>query len=325
MPETQIEQVAYAGWPNCYRVTNGEVELIVTTDVGPRVIRFGFTGGQNLFAEIEHELGKSGEKRWMVRGGHRFWVAPELVPDTYALDNGPVKAIIRDGQITLVQPVELETLLRKEISIEFSAEGEVTLTHRLENTGSKCRRLAPWAVTQLAPGGVGITGFPLRGSNEGNLLPTNPLVMWAYTDFSDKRWIFTNKYLLLKQDPANHRPQKMGLFNRHTFGAYLLGTQLFIKCSEAIPHVTYPDFQCSFEMYTNSQFLELETLGPLVDLCPGSPISHVERWSLHKDVQMNSFTDAELDRVLLPLLSSESPRGGDPGVYAGEEPRPRTG
>ena len=299
MAEAKIEQVAYAGWPNCYRMTNGEVELIVTTDVGPRVIRFGFAGEENLFAEMKDELGKSGEDRWMIRGGHRLWVAPEIIPDTQALDNGPVKATICDGGITLVQPVEPETLLRKQMSVELSSRGDVTVTHRLENTGSKRRQLAPWALTQMAPGGLAITGFPPRDSHEKNLLPTNPLVMWAYTDFSDQRWTFTSKYLLLKQDPSNHSPQKVGLFNKDTFGAYLLGTQLFIKRSCAIPHAVYPDFQCSFEMYTNAQFLELETLGPLVALQPGNSVSHVEHWSVHKDVQLNEFTDAELDRVLL--------------------------
>jgi hypothetical protein len=45
----KIEKTQYRGWPNCYRITNGEVELIVTTDVGPRIIRYSFVGGQNMF------------------------------------------------------------------------------------------------------------------------------------------------------------------------------------------------------------------------------------------------------------------------------------
>jgi hypothetical protein len=45
----KVEKTEYAGWKNCYRVTNGEVEVIVTGDVGPRVIRFGFVGRLNLF------------------------------------------------------------------------------------------------------------------------------------------------------------------------------------------------------------------------------------------------------------------------------------
>ena len=36
----KVEKTAYKGWANCYRVTNGEVELLVTSDVGPRIIRF---------------------------------------------------------------------------------------------------------------------------------------------------------------------------------------------------------------------------------------------------------------------------------------------
>ena len=90
----KIEKTSYDGWPNCYRITNGEVELIVTTDVGPRVIRYGFVGGQNLFKEFKEQLGKSGEKEWQARGGHRLWFSPEDAKLTYALDNGPVKASI---------------------------------------------------------------------------------------------------------------------------------------------------------------------------------------------------------------------------------------
>src|SRR5215469_11064337 len=52
----KVEKVNYAGWPNCYKVSNGEVELIVTGDVGPRIIRFGFAGGQNLLKEFPEQL-----------------------------------------------------------------------------------------------------------------------------------------------------------------------------------------------------------------------------------------------------------------------------
>ena len=55
-----IEPISYAGWPHCYRITNGEVELVVTTEVGPRIIRCGFVGGRNFFAEIPDQLGGSG-------------------------------------------------------------------------------------------------------------------------------------------------------------------------------------------------------------------------------------------------------------------------
>jgi hypothetical protein len=36
------------------------MELIVTADVGPRVIHCGLRGGQNLFKTFENQLGRSG-------------------------------------------------------------------------------------------------------------------------------------------------------------------------------------------------------------------------------------------------------------------------
>ncbi|HEY3940373.1 MAG TPA: hypothetical protein VGL97_23300 [Bryobacteraceae bacterium] len=302
MADTKVEPLSYAGWPNCFRLTDGEVELIVTTDVGPRIIRYGFVGGRNLFVEFPDQLGKSGESWWAMRGGHRLWIAPEIVPDTYALDNGPVRATFEGSRIRLLQPPEPETGLQKEISVVLSNGRGVTVTHRVENTGPVTRRMAPWALSQMAPGGTGVATFPPRGRHEEHLQPTNPLVMWAYTDFADRRWLLTKRYLILRHDAAEHSPQKAGFFNQNTRAAYLLGTDLFIKRSEANPNVLYPDFHCCFEIFTNGDCLELETLGPLVDLLPGFSATHVEHWSLHRNIEVSAWTEAEIDRVILPLL-----------------------
>ena len=54
-----IERIAWGGWPNCYRLSNGEADLIVTSDIGPRIMRYGFAGGQNFFKVFEDQTGKS--------------------------------------------------------------------------------------------------------------------------------------------------------------------------------------------------------------------------------------------------------------------------
>ncbi len=226
----------------------------------------------------------------------------KLKPDTYALDNRPVQAALGDdGSISLLQPVEPETGLQKEIAIEYEGAG-VTVTHRISNKGKSTRNLAPWALSQMAPGGTGLVALPARGGHSEQLLPTNPLVMWAYTNFADKRWMFTKQYIVLRQDSTDHSPQKTGLFNVNTRAAYLLGTELFIKRSQADPNAVYPDFHCSFEVFTNGDFLELETLGPLRDLAPGATVEHVERWSLHKDIRLAAMTETEIERVVQPLF-----------------------
>jgi hypothetical protein len=126
--------------------------------------------------------------------------------------------------------------------------------------------------------------------------------MWAYTDFSDPRWMLTKHYLVLKQDAQKASPQKAGLFNVHTRAGYLLGSDLFVKRYEANPAVPYPDFNCSFEVFANGEFLELETLGPIADLLSGFSVTHIESWSLHRDVQISQLNEDDLHRVILPIL-----------------------
>ena len=180
----------------------------------------------------------------------------------------------------------------------------VKVSHRITNHSLFPLEFAPWALTMMAPGGIAVSGFPPRGRHTINLEATNPLVMWAYTNLADPRWKFTKKYLTLRQDPSNTEAQKIGLFNRDTWAAYLLNGEAFVKRSTADPAKTYPDFGCSFETFTNNEFLEVETLGPMTKLLPGETVEHTEHWALFRDVKVAELTDKELDEVLLPLVQT---------------------
>jgi len=301
--EVKVEKIEYKGWHNSYRVSNGEVELVVTSDVGPRVIRFGFVGGQNLFKEFTDQLGKSGEEKFQLRGGDRVWKAPEDPTATWAPDNVPVQITITPSGLIAQAPVEPLTRLQKEIEVRMAASGtEVTVLHRITNGSLFPLEYSVWALTMMAPGGVAIAGFPARGKHPAHLEATNPLVMWAYTNLADPRSVFTKKYMALKQDPANSEAQKLGLFNPNTWAAYLLNGEAFVKRAQANTGETYPDFGCSFEYFTNNEFLEIETLGPMTKVLPGKTAEHVERWSLHRDVHIAEFTDDAIDTAMLPLL-----------------------
>lgn len=302
--QVKMEKVAWEGWPNCYRLTNGEVELIVTSDIGPRVMRYGYVGGPNVFWVQKETAGKSGEPEWVLRGGHRIWLGPEDIRYTYPPDNGPVKVEMRDGALVATQPVEKETNVEKEIEVRLAAKGtRVTVLHRLRNRGNMPLEFSAWALSMMAPGGLGITGFPPRGTHPEVLPPTNPLVMWAFTDLTDPRWKFTKKYLTLKQDPAQKSPQKLGHFNSRTFGGYLLGDVLFMKHylprGEAKDH---PDFGTSFQIFTNGDFLELETMGPREKVGAGETLAHVETWELKRGVKLGPVSDQALDALLEGML-----------------------
>jgi len=303
--DVKVEKVEYKGWRNCYRISNGEVELIATSDVGPRVIRFGFVGGQNVFKEFTEQLGKSGEDKFQLRGGDRVWKAPEDPVATWAPDNVAVEISVTGNGLIARAPVEPLTHLRKEIEIRMAERGtDVTVVHRVTNESLFPLEYSAWALTMMAPGGVAISGFPPRGKHPANLEATNPLVMWAYTNLADKRWTFTKKYLALRQDPNNSDAQKLGMFNPHTWSAYVLNGEVFIKQAAGDAHASYPDFGCSFETFTNNEFLEMETLSPLKKVAPGETVEQKEHWSLHKNVRLKELTDAAIDAEISPLLDS---------------------
>jgi hypothetical protein len=299
-----IEKVAWGGWPNCRRIANGEVEIVVTADIGPRIMRYGFIGGRNFFRVFEDQLGKSGEPEWQLRGGHRVWLAPEDAVRTYAPDNGPVQIETRGRSLIATQPVEPLTGLQKQLEVRLAESGtDVEVVHRMRNTLAHPLEISAWTVTMMAPGGTAVTGFPPRACHEDALAPTNPLVMWAFTNLTDPRWTLLDKYLVLRHDPANTAHTKLGHFNKDTWGAYLLGSELFLKWSAADPAARYPDFGCSCELFASDAMLEIETLSPLTALDPGAWLEHREHWSLHRNVATPEWTDSALDLVFPPLLA----------------------
>lgn len=296
------EKVSYGGWPNCVKLSNGEIELIVTTDVGPRLIHFGFIGGPNVFKEYEKTLGHTGGDEWQNYGGHRLWHAPEEKPRTYWPDNDPVKYTFDGKTLKLVPNVETGNGIQKEIEVTMDpAANKVTVLHRIINLNLWEVELAPWALSVMAPNGRAIFPQEEFRRHEDYLLPARPIVLWHYTQMADPRWIWGNKYIQLRQDPAAKTKQKIGFFNKQGWAAYYLNGNLFIKQFGFCVNAEYPDYGCNTETFTDWDMLEVETLGPLAKLkAAGGQAEHTEIWTLHK-VEL-AEDEASIDATLLPLL-----------------------
>lgn len=311
-----MESVPYGGWPNCVKLSNGSVELVATTDVGPRIIRFGFVGQDNEFFEDAGQLGKTGGDEWKSYGGHRLWHAPESKPRTYFPDNAPVKHKMVGQTLRLTQAVEPTTGIEKEIDITLDRKANhVTLIHKLTNRNLWPIEMAPWALSQMAPGGEAIfpqepyaphpdfPDFSGQKTDQKHFVPSRTMALWSYTNLADPRWTFTSKYIVLKQDVKLKKPQKIGFSNREDWGAYARNGHLFVKTSAYQSGATYPDGGCSFESFVNADLLEVETLGPMVKLAPGATITHREDWYLFEGVQFEN-TDESIDAKILPKVKS---------------------
>jgi hypothetical protein len=302
--KVDLQKTVYRGWPNCYRLSNGLIDLIVTTDVGPRIIRFGFEDEENEFKEYEDTAGKVGGDEWRIYGGHRLWHAPEERPRTYCPDNSPVTLEEHGDFVRLIQPTEPPTGIQKEIDLCLSpTAAHVEVIHRLRNTNLWSVELAPWALSVMAEGGTAIIPLPPRRSHRESLLPATTIALWAYTDMTDPRWHWGPKYVMLSQDSNRDSPQKAGVMVTDGWAAYARAGHLFVKRFSYVEGAPYPDLGCSVEAFTNADMLELETLGPLAHLPPSGAVEHIERWHLFRKVP-TPRNDADVDRDVLPLVKT---------------------
>lgn len=306
----KTEEARYNKWKTAFKIFNDTVELIVLSEVGPRILFYGFRGEENEFHEIPEQSGEGGDRTFRVFGGHRLWVSPE-VARTYYPDNLPVSVQTREGGLIFAAPPESEppgTNLQKEVEIRLAKTGsEVTVTHRIRNLGRRATKMAPWALSVMAGGGKAILPLPPRAPvSADRLLPEGVLAIWCYTDLADPRWRIGTKYIQLHQErrsTGQFKEQMCGIFNPFGWGAYFRSGHLFVKKANVVKGAKYPDFGCNFEVYTDSNSLELETLGPLRNLKPGETAEHIERWWLFKDIEAGEG-ESWIDSVVVPCVQT---------------------
>jgi hypothetical protein len=271
-----VEIVAFGGWDRCARFINGDIELLVTLEVGPRIIRFGKFDGPNELKQFEKHSGLTGGDEYRSYGGHRLWIAPEEVPKTYQPDNLPVE-VSEVGESTSFRSAPDAYHLQKEIRVR-PFHGGFRIDHYIHNRGLYAIELAPWALTVMAVGGTCYVPQPEFAPHGSNLLPARPIVLWPYTNMADSRYTWGEEMILLRQTDGG--PTKFGAMVDQGYAAYANHGNVFVKRFDAYKDETYPDFHVNFEAFTRHDMLEVETLGPLETVSPGTAAIHSESWYL---------------------------------------------
>ncbi|MCR4796525.1 MAG: hypothetical protein K5898_15405 [Ruminococcus sp.] len=285
----------YKNYGKCLCLDNGEIKLIATIDVGPRIVFFGFSDGENvLFEDVDRNFYEinNGYGVWYAYGGHRIWSAPEVMPETYLPDNSKVEAIFDKGTLTLTPP---KTKFGKQFQmvIKMDDSNSVTIENKITNCSDKPAEFAPWSVTGLAAGGTEIV--PLCREDKG-FLPNRTMSLWSYSDVKDERFTLTDKYVLLRQDPKIKKAFKAGFNVTGKQILYINGRRIFRMCFDGYTKAEYPDFCCNYETYTNDLFLECELLGELKAYQPGETASIKEKWEL-------TTTEWATDKVIEEFVS----------------------
>ena len=278
---TQIHDEVFG---KCLKLEGGSIEIVVTLDFGPRIISFRLEDGKNmLFQDTEKKpLGEHLDiydgDILKLYGGHRLWASPEILPRCYYPDNHSVSFTRIPNGFHFTAPVEEHVNIKKSFSISFWGKNRVEIQHYIKNYNLWEIELSPWAITMLQPGGVAFA--PLVNEKSG-YLPNRQLVFWDYADPSDARLKVYKDFYSLRHD-ADGKNFKMGTA-KAKWASYLNHNQMFIKHFHYDSSGAYPDYGCNFEIYTNEEFLELESLGPIKKIAPNAEVSHIETWEIHKE------------------------------------------
>ena len=143
------EYLSFAGWERNLKLSNDFVEVIITLEVGPRIISYRPLQGRSVFKLVCEEAGKSKEDVWKIRGGHRLWSAPEDFGKEdslcYALDNSEVEHSIEDEfTVRVSNLIEKPTKIRREMVVRLEPKSpRITVEHRITNQGDIPLELAP--------------------------------------------------------------------------------------------------------------------------------------------------------------------------------------
>lgn len=258
------------------RLEMGPYVVTVATGFGPRIVELGLDASPPLFARLSDDVvlehPDSGVYRF--RGGHRLWAAPEIPAISYAPDDHPCRLDTEAGTATLTGPVDHAGLI-KTMEIRATDEGLV-VDHTLSAPEGQRLEVAAWAITQLRLGGVAL--LPVNSHPPGGPRASASIVLWPYTDLTDSRLGWGTRGVTVRAEPGP--PLKIGVGPSPGRIGYLIDDHLFIKEIPRESGRTRPDRGAVAEVYVNEDFIELESLGPLVTVGGAEAASHREVWTV---------------------------------------------
>ena len=264
---------------DCDRLTNDHLSVQVARDFGPRIVSFSRPSGRNILAELgDLAIPLPDGRQYQLRGGHRLWAAPEVPEFTYEPDVAPVQLRTSGDTIEVADVGTDQHPLHKMMSVTLRS-ATVYVTHRLENRGPDPITVAAWAITQLPRGGVALLPLPDEQVDPNGLQPNGEIVLWPYTGLVDSPFRLADRLLVM--DCTRSTPTKVGTTLARGWLGYLRDNELFVKRARHDPSARYLDRGASAQIYSNPDFAELETLGPVTTLRQGEAAEHTESWHLY--------------------------------------------
>lgn len=302
------EIVKFNEFGNCLKISDGISEALVTIDFGPRIIRYGFIGKENVLCDTLHknEVPLSGKEFdefyykgacWNNYGGHRLWISPESLPETYYPDKDEVSYELIENGAIFTPKAQTKNGVQHQIEIRYE-NNDLVVSHKVTNISELDKKFAVWALSVSALNGIEIIPF---NTNDTGLLHNRQISIWPYTDLRDERIYFGHKYATITQ---KNLPENLKLgFNLNKGEVYYVVNNTTFKVSfDVNPNGIYPDNNVCFETYSCKDFTEIETLSELKTVKSGDSITHNEKWSLFENpCEFDPKDDDSIDNFITNL------------------------
>ena len=268
--------IEYKNFGKCVQFEENGMIVMVTIDVGPRIIYFGDKQNNILKEDLERKVqvyNDAYKGNWYLYGGHRLWKSPENIC-TYVADNKPVSYRLNEDGGTFISNIDPKFDYILDIGIK---KNNVHIENTIVSKSKNIESIAAWALTVMDIGGELTVNL---NKKMDDLNPQQNLVIWPYTDIYDER-IKISKEKLIIQQKSGLEPLKLGLFLNTPEAEYSLkGMKFKCKFKEEKSTGKYGDFMSNMEIYTSGDILEIEGLSSMRDLKCGESVTLYEEWSL---------------------------------------------
>jgi hypothetical protein len=264
-----ITPISYRDWPNAYVISNGIVEAVVVPSIS-RIMQFRFTGDE---AGVFWENQTVDAADWPNYGGDKTWPAPqeswEAVggrpwPPPVGFDKAPSTLTIDNQRLVLSSPVDdhYGVQVTREITLECCTPIMRVTTTFTKVCGSPLR-IGVWVITQLREPQSIVA--PIHGQP--------PYKTTMGSGFEDVR---------SSSDLLSIRRAKMANVKLVLGGTSLL----WLDCDFVLridTNTNHSRGRSHTAVYTNKDpldYVELETVGPVVMLAPGKSLRQTNIYTL---------------------------------------------
>ena len=290
----KVSECNYRGWKKSYRISNGQVEVIIAPEVG-RVMQFHYTGEREIFWENPAMYGKAPDSNasdWENFGGDKTWPAPQSSwkkmtgrswPPPTTFDSVPLQASTNGNTVELTSRVDPTYGVKFRRVIELDAlKPQMKITTIYEKVTGKPVTIGIGGITQLRdPERVFI------------VLPTKSRFANGYTlqQFEVPEELKVSGRLLSLKRGREAQIGSDGEMLIWMDDAFALRIR-----SQRVPGAKY-DGDANSTVYTSPdplKYVELEPFGPLRTLKAGDRIESEVTYTLSRRKRKDAQAEAEI-------------------------------